>query len=103
LDLSENSLGVEGAKIVAEAIPRWFVQLYFARFLITFFITCIFADMRDSGLLSKLTFSGDSFMPTPVTVEVGMTEADFSGAILQQSGAIILAAWLKQKVQHDSD
>ena len=32
-----------------------------------------------------------------------MTEADFSGAILQESGAMILAAWLKHKVQHDSD
>ena len=60
-------------------------------------------DINDSGLLSKLIFSGDSPQSKPVAVEVGMTEADFSGAILQQSGAMILAAWLKQKVQHDSD
>jgi hypothetical protein len=29
-----------------------------------------------------------------------MTEADFSGAKLGVSGTIILAAWLKHKVQH---
>jgi hypothetical protein len=39
----------------------------------------------------------------PVTAEVGMTEADFSGAKLGQSGAIILAAWLEHKVQHNPD
>jgi hypothetical protein len=32
-----------------------------------------------------------------------MTEADFSGIKMGQSGAIILAAWLKHEVQHDSD
>jgi hypothetical protein len=35
-----------------------------------------------------------------VTVEVGMTEADFSGAKMGISGATILAAWLEHKVQH---
>ena len=38
-----------------------------------------------------------------VTVEVGMTEADFSGAQMGESGAIILAAWLEHKVQHNPD
>jgi hypothetical protein len=61
----------------------------------------IASDISDTGSLSKLIFSGDHWQSTPVTVEVGMTEADFSGAKLQQSGAIILAAWLKHKVQHD--
>jgi hypothetical protein len=61
------------------------------------------SDIQDMGSLSKLIFSGDSPRSKPVTVEVGMTEADFSGAVLQQSGAIILTAWLKHKVQHDSD
>ena len=60
-------------------------------------------DMKDMGSLSKFTFSGDHRESKPVTVEVGMTEADFSGALLQQSGAMILAGWLKHKVQHDSD
>ena len=36
----------------------------------------------------------------PVTVEVGMTEADFSGAEIGKSGAIILAGWVEHKVQH---
>ena len=35
----------------------------------------------------------------PVTVEIGMTEADFSGAEMGSSGAMILAAWLQHKVQ----
>jgi hypothetical protein len=60
-------------------------------------------DIRDSGSLSKLIFSGDSPRSKPVTVEVGMTEADFCGAILAKSGAIILSAWLKQQVQHGLD
>ena len=57
-------------------------------------------DINDSGSLSKFTFSGDNRKSKPVTVEIGMTEADFSGAILMETGAIILAAWLKHKVQH---
>jgi hypothetical protein len=57
-------------------------------------------SLKDMGSLSKFTFSGDHRGSKPVTMEVGMTEADFSGAILQQSGAIILVAWLEHKVQH---
>jgi hypothetical protein len=60
-------------------------------------------DMKDMESLSKLTFSGDHRKSKPVTVEVGMTEADFSGALMCKSGAMILAAWLKHKVQHDVD
>ena len=45
-----------------------------------------------------MTFGDDK----PVTVEVGMTEADFSGARLGVSGAMILAAWLQHKVQSSS-
>ena len=68
------------------------------------FASEIASGLRDAkGSLSKLTFSGDLPQSKPVTVEVGMTEADFSGAKLQQSGAMILAAWLKHKVQHDSE
>ena len=50
--------------------------------------------------MSKLTFSGDFGSSKPVVVEVGMTEADFSGADLGPTGAVILAVWLKHKVQH---
>jgi hypothetical protein len=53
-------------------------------------------DINDSGSLSKLTF-GDR---TPVTVEIGMTEADFSGAGIGAGGAIIIAAWLEHKVEN---
>jgi hypothetical protein len=62
-----------------------------------------FLDINASGLLSRLIFSGDLPRSKPVTVKVGMTEADFSGAKLQTSGTIILAAWLEHKVQHNSD
>ena len=61
-------------------------------------------DNRDNGALSKLTFSGDKTPgmlgkseSKPVAVEEGMTELDCSGAILQASGAIILAAWIQHK------
>ena len=33
----------------------------------------------------------------PVTVETGMTEADFSNKKLGPAGAIILAAWIEHK------
>jgi hypothetical protein len=53
---------------------------------------CIVRKAVDSNGKLKVKFS--------VTVEVGMTEADFSGAKMGQSGAIILVAWLEHKVQH---
>ena len=40
-----------------------------------------------NGALSKMTFSGSYSSSKPVTVEVGMTELDCSGAILQASGS----------------
>ena len=73
LDLSSNFMRAEQAQILAPAI-------------------------QDNGALAKFTFSGDRNDSKPVTVEVGMTEADFSGAKLGTSGAIILAAWLQHKV-----
>ena len=42
----------------------------------------------------KFTFSGDKYDSKPVTIESSMTEADFSGKVLQASGAIMLAAFL---------
>ena len=44
--------------------------------------------------MTKLTISGDYDESEPVTIESSMTEADFSGKILQASGAIMLAAFL---------
>ena len=48
-----------------------------------------------SGFLCKMTFNGDHEDSKPVTVEKGMHELDCSGANLQASGAIILAAWIQ--------
>ena len=48
---------------------------------------------NDRGALASMTFGEDK----PVTINTTMTEADFSGAKLGVSGAIILAAWLKHK------
>ena len=61
-------------------------------------------DIQDKGALSKMTFTGDGNWGDdgdPVTVETGMTEADFSnkklGPGLGSAGAIILAAWIENK------
>ena len=69
LNISKNCLGVEGG--------RSYVQ--------------------DKGALEHLIFSGDYSSSTPVVVEVGMTEADFSGAQLGPTGVTILAAWVQHK------
>ena len=60
-----------------------------------------------NGALSKLTFGGDGDyydsdkrerVPyEPVTLEVGMKEADFSNKDLGASGAIIVGAWISHK------
>jgi hypothetical protein len=57
-------------------------------------ITGFAEHLKDMGSLSKLIFSGDLRNSTPVTMEVGMTEADFSGANLGVSGAIIVSAFI---------
>jgi hypothetical protein len=61
--------------------------------------------IKNNGALSKLIFGGDHWKspldgwttPEPVTLEVGMTEADFGNKGLQAAGAIIVAAWLSHK------
>ena len=58
----------------------------------------IFSEgLHDNGALAKMTFRGDLWDSQPVTVEIGMTEGDFSGAKLGVSGAIILASWIQHK------
>ena len=47
-----------------------------------------------NGALNKLTISGDSRRSEAVTIETSMTKADFSGKVLEASGAIMLAAFL---------
>jgi hypothetical protein len=57
-----------------------------------------------NGTLSKLIFGGDTYTrnyvdvtPEPATLELGMTEADFSNKNLGVGGAIIISAWLTHK------
>jgi hypothetical protein len=44
--------------------------------------------------MSKFTFSGDKNWSKPITMERGMTEADFGGKALGVSGGIMVAAFL---------
>jgi hypothetical protein len=56
-------------------------------------------------VLTKLIFGGDEYQdihnewvtPEPATLEVGMTEADFSNKNLGAGGAIIISAWISHK------
>jgi hypothetical protein len=50
--------------------------------------------IRDNGAISQFTFSGDDCGSKPVTMEISMTEADFSAKGLGESGAIMVAAFL---------
>ena len=51
------------------------------------------------GALAKLTFGGDgTYRPyEPVTLEVGMAEANLSNKNLGAGGAIIVGAWISHK------
>ena len=71
LDVSGQSLGVEGALVIR-------------RYL------------ENNGALAKFTFSGQVVYDEgpPVTMETSMLEADFSDKKLGASGAIMLAAFL---------
>jgi hypothetical protein len=66
-------------------------------------VSLAFAEVlvEDNNALEKLTFSGDCSCylqkTQTVTVAVGMTVADLSGANLGESGVILLAAWLGYK------
>jgi hypothetical protein len=65
----------------------------------------IFAsELPEKGALSKFIFGGDDYKPNyqyvtpePATLELGMTEADFSNKNLGVVGAIIISAWLTHK------
>ena len=63
----------------------------------------IIADISfDKGALSKLIFGGDydsntCTTPEPATLEVGMTEANFSNKKLGAGGAFIISAWITHK------
>jgi hypothetical protein len=61
------------------------------------------AEVIDNGALLTLIFGGDKVnswddaAPEPATLEVGMTEADFSSKNLGPAGAIIISAWISHK------
>ena len=91
-DLSNKHLGVSGATILAAFIST--------------------KNMQDKGSLSSLTFSGakskddDGCAPwidgDPVTINITMTEANFSGKGLGHTGgAQILAAFMSTKLFQD--
>jgi hypothetical protein len=49
----------------------------------------------DNGVISHFTFSGDGGRGnTPVTMEISMTEVDFSAKGLGKSGVVMVAAFL---------
>jgi hypothetical protein len=65
---------------------------------------------NNNRALSKLIFGGDTYTdysagydarkevtPEPATLEVGMTEADFSNMRLGAEGAIIIGTWISHK------
>jgi hypothetical protein len=61
-------------------------------------------EIIDNGALSKFIFGGDTYKqsyeyvtPEPTTLELGMTEADFSNTNLGVGGTIIISAWLTHK------
>jgi hypothetical protein len=58
--------------------------------------TALANAIPDMGAISQFTFSGDDGRHdnTPVTMEISMTEADFSAKGLGQSGAIMAAVFL---------
>jgi hypothetical protein len=63
--------------------------------------------IKDNGALSKFVFGGDTYRnastgwkditPEPATLEVDMTEANFSNKNLGVGGAIIVSAWITHK------
>jgi hypothetical protein len=69
-------------------------------------IIAIANAIPDMGALTKLIFGGDKLYnrqkdewiaAEPATLEVGMTEADFSNKHVGAAGAIIVAAWISHR------
>jgi hypothetical protein len=59
---------------------------------------------KDNGALSTLSFGGEKYIidgawvtPVPATLEIGMTEANFSNKNLGAGDAIIISAWISNK------
>jgi hypothetical protein len=101
LDISNNQLGADGAKIVAEALGEntSLSDLNISRNSLNAEGTNhLAAFLRQNTAMSKLTFCGNGGQGgadgDPVTIESTMTEADFSGKRLGAGGAMLVAAFL---------
>jgi hypothetical protein len=104
LSLADNNLRAEGCKALAQALKGNSVitELNISNNHLVHYDKSAIADLidaiKDMGVLSKFTFSGDGvhwgYNSKPVTMEVSMAEADMSGAELGVSGAMLLAGFL---------
>jgi Ran GTPase-activating protein (RanGAP) involved in mRNA processing and transport len=106
LDISDNGLCAKGTKLLAEALKsnQIMTALNISFNNMMFDGDNDFGDMSGvaalvdampgMGAISQFTFSGDGDGNTPVTMEISMTEADFSAKALGTSGAIMVAAFL---------
>jgi hypothetical protein len=116
-DISSNDIRAEGGKALAEGLKgnQAIKELNFSGNNLgynsnddsdTSGIIAIADVIPGMGALSKLIFGGEEYFdaereeyvtPEPATLEVGMTEADFSNKNLGVGGAIIISAWLTHK------
>jgi hypothetical protein len=120
LDISKNHLRANGCKALAEALAgnQVMQELNVADNQLALKadaqtesdvdisgVTTLADVISGMGALTKLIFGGDAYYdeqrkwvtPEPATLEVGMTEADFSNKNLGASGAMIISAWLSHK------
>jgi hypothetical protein len=109
LSLKSNYLRPDGGKALAEGLKgnQAITELNIADSQLGFrgdmsgiiALADVIPDMR---ALSKLIFGGDYDInthtrPEPATLEVGMTEANFSYKKLGAGGACIISAWITHK------
>jgi len=50
----------------------------------------------ENKLLKEITFGGSQSFSIPITMKTDMTEADYSGKVLEWSGCLLLATFLKK-------
>jgi hypothetical protein len=100
LNLSQDKLGVEGAKHLAAGIRvnKRVVAVVLVPFAcpsdLWLNCCCLLLSTKDMRALSTFTFRGNYIDSKPVTIETAMTEADFSGKALGGSGGMMVAAFL---------
>jgi hypothetical protein len=99
-DISSNDIRAEGGKALAAGLQgnQAITELNISyndlagQDTDTSGIIAIANAIPDMGAMSSFTFSGD-YQTNPVTMDISMTEADFSGKGLGLSGAIMLSAF----------